>query len=216
MVSDEKMRRLIEWNTDTLKRSLKDIIARRRAMGLPESNYTVPQKTFHTERQTVIDEVCEVIKLPHFDANAIATTASSDTIELSAAVETQLESYVSAIAAMYSNNPFRTSKKDSDETCKCCRVSIRSSHFLLSQLTDNFEHASHVTLSVVKLLGRVVAPSGLDFEDAKTAQTQLHDHTYGISTLVGPSARVASMKKTKKERSNPFLCTFPIPQRRTP
>ena len=27
-----------------------------------------------------------------------------------------------------------------------------------------------------------MAPSGLDFEDAKTAQTQLHDHTYGITS----------------------------------
>ena len=36
-------------------------------------------------------------------------------------------------------------------------------------------------MSVMKMLNRIVAPSELDFEDAKTAQTMLHDHTYGIS-----------------------------------
>ena len=106
-LSDERMRRLVSWNTDALKRLLKDIIARRRAMGLPESNRNVPEKTFHVAGKTVIDEVCEVIQLPHFDSNAIATTESADTIELSPQVESQLENYVGAISAMYINNPFR-------------------------------------------------------------------------------------------------------------
>jgi hypothetical protein len=41
----------------------------------------------------------------------------------------QLEDYVSAVASMYRDNPFH-----------------------------NFEHASHVVMSVVKLLSRIVAP----------------------------------------------------------
>jgi hypothetical protein len=54
----------------------------------------------------------------------------------------------------------------------------------------SFEHASHVTMSVTKLLSRIVAPSDLldDFEghdneadDIKNAST-LHDHTYGITS----------------------------------
>ena len=47
----------------------------------------------------------------------------------------------------------------------------------------NFEHASHVTMSVAKLLSRIVAPSAREF-DASVAETGrgLHDHTYGITS----------------------------------
>lgn len=71
-------------------------------------------------------------------------------------VANQLRNYVSIIASMYRGNPFH-----------------------------NFEHASHVTMSTVKLLSRIVAPTqpiapeddedGIEIED-------LHDHTYGITS----------------------------------
>lgn len=42
------------------------------------------------------------------------------------------------------------------------------------------EHASHVTMSVTKLLSRIVAPSDLDLGDGRRVNSQsLHDHTYG-------------------------------------
>jgi predicted glycosyltransferase len=46
----------------------------------------------------------------------------------------------------------------------------------------NFEHASHVTMSVSKLLSRIVAPGSLDekeLKDADNVQNTLHDFTYG-------------------------------------
>ena len=55
----------------------------------------------------------------------------------------------------------------------------------------NFEHASHVTMSVVKLLSRIVAPPDLDLEGEnvtnekkriKSIASKLHDHTYGITS----------------------------------
>ena len=46
----------------------------------------------------------------------------------------------------------------------------------------NFEHASHVTMSVTKLLSRIVAPSDMDFTDDVQASAELHDHTYGITS----------------------------------
>jgi class 3 adenylate cyclase len=61
--------------------------------------------------------------------------------------------YVSALAGMYPDNPFH-----------------------------NFEHASHVTMSVTKLLSRIVAPSDMDFTDNMQASATLHDHTYGITS----------------------------------
>jgi len=61
--------------------------------------------------------------------------------------------YVSVLAGMYPDNPFH-----------------------------NFEHASHVTMSVTKLLSRIVAPSDMDFTDNMQASATLHDHTYGITS----------------------------------
>jgi len=61
--------------------------------------------------------------------------------------------YVTYVADMYPNNPFH-----------------------------NFEHASHVTMSVTKLLSRIVAPSDMDFADDVQASAKLHDHTYGITS----------------------------------
>jgi hypothetical protein len=47
----------------------------------------------------------------------------------------------------------------------------------------NFEHASHVTMSVVKLLSRIVAPSDINCDDkGNVLASTLHDHTYGITS----------------------------------
>jgi hypothetical protein len=59
------------------------------------------------------------------------------TMILDPRVELQLYEYLTAVASMYRKNPFH-----------------------------NFEHASHVTMSVAKLLSRIVAPSHMDFQDS--------------------------------------------------
>jgi 3'5'-cyclic nucleotide phosphodiesterase len=47
-----------------------------------------------------------------------------------------------------------------------------------------FEHAAHVTMSVQKLLTRIVKPSDLLSQTGKQAKTavELHDHTFGITS----------------------------------
>jgi len=76
-----------------------------------------------------------------------------NTIVLDANVENSVRHYVSLLAEMYPNNPFH-----------------------------NFEHASHVTMSVTKLLSRIVSPSDMNFTDDAQASAHLHDHTYGITS----------------------------------
>lgn len=49
---------------------------------------------------------------------------------------------------------------------------------MLQPTVHNFEHASHVLLAVVKLLGRIVAPDDEKIESDKF----LHDHTFGITS----------------------------------
>ncbi|GAX14200.1 hypothetical protein FisN_20Hh177 [Fistulifera solaris] len=79
------------------------------------------------------------------------TGADIKDVDLGDAVLEQLREYVSAVASMYRNNPFH-----------------------------NFEHASHVTMSVVKLLSRIVAPD-VDAVNSDLEST-LHDYTYGITS----------------------------------
>jgi len=57
---------------------------------------------------------------------------------------------------------------------------ISQTHLLADNPFHNFEHASHVTMSVMKLLSRIVAP---DVTNAPTDTDEaLHDHTYGITS----------------------------------
>jgi hypothetical protein len=156
-VNAGKQKRLIEWNVDVLLRLLKQIVARRRACGLSEhgSNCVESKVQFVEPGKTVIDEVREIIVLPKFNAKAATKHEDPDSIVLPGEVVEQMYDYVANIASIYNDsNPFH-----------------------------NFEHASHVTMSVVKLLSRIVAPSDVEYDEnmAKQGKT-LHDHTYGITS----------------------------------
>lgn len=99
----------------------------------------------------VLDEVEEIIKLPKFEARSSGKHQGIGS-KLRREVVEQLRLYVKTVAAMYRDNPFH-----------------------------NFEHASHVTMSVVKLLSRIVAPD-IEHTDGKNVASRLHDHTYGITS----------------------------------
>jgi len=80
---------------------------------------------------------------------------SGDDVDLGPKVEQQLQAYVTEIASMYNENPFH-----------------------------NWEHASHVAMSVSKLLSRIVAPAVVSEQDTESSSQDelLHDHTYGITS----------------------------------
>ena len=48
-------------------------------------------------------------------------------------------------------------------------------------IASNFKHASHATISTVKLRGRIGAPSVQEQERANYRKTSLRDHTKGIT-----------------------------------
>lgn len=99
---------------------------------------------------TVLDEVKEIISLPQF-SDRDETASLEMNCFLPYGVKQELRTYVSEIAAMYRSNPFH-----------------------------NFEHATHVMMSVTKLLGRIVSPE--ISATKKEAWKLLHDHTYGITS----------------------------------
>ena len=50
-------------------------------------------------------------------------------------------------------------------------------------INSSTQHASHVTMSVSKLLSRIVAPSDdMEFDSHEAMNQTLHDHTYGITS----------------------------------
>ena len=163
---DNKTVSLIEWNTDVLLRLLRQIVARRMALQQINSDPVSPvsdsgvrrdpvdENEFTNPMAYIIDEVSEIISLPTFDYKSIEKQIPPESIVIEQAVIDQLHDYVSKIASMYHGNHFH-----------------------------NFEHASHVTMSVTKLLSRIVAPSEVEvIESLNQTGKTLHDHTYGITS----------------------------------
>ncbi|KAL7561134.1 hypothetical protein ACA910_004617 [Epithemia clementina (nom. ined.)] len=168
---DEKSQRLISWNVDVLGRLIKRVIARRNALsrlGRMRSNSVASKNEpflsfLGTEKtddgsSTVLDEVTEIIQLPAFDAVVIENQEEPDSIMIDEEVSEKLSKLTTTIASMYRDNPFH-----------------------------NFEHASHVTMSVVKLLSRIVTADALaenqkEQQEGGGAASMLHDFTFGITS----------------------------------
>eukprot|EP00526_Cylindrotheca_closterium_P003678 CAMPEP_0113651902 /NCGR_PEP_ID=MMETSP0017_2-20120614/27686_1 /TAXON_ID=2856 /ORGANISM="Cylindrotheca closterium" /LENGTH=1286 /DNA_ID=CAMNT_0000564645 /DNA_START=247 /DNA_END=4110 /DNA_ORIENTATION=- /assembly_acc=CAM_ASM_000147 len=150
----EKHRRLVNWITNEMAEILRQLEVSR--IGREDHKSLVDLEQLSVMREAgknPLDEVIEIITLPRYSAQSRAT---SDELErenymLPKFVIDELRSYVSTLAGMYLENPFH-----------------------------NFEHASHVTMSVVKLLSRIVAPNiQIEEDDIEAA---LHDKTYGITS----------------------------------
>jgi 3'5'-cyclic nucleotide phosphodiesterase len=164
-----KNERLIDWNVDILLRLLSQIakhqtIENSSLLGRARVSSSSSKHTGveSATPEMVLDEVSEVIQLPKFNSKIARAVDQINDIEPPSDVKEQLYEFVSTIAGMYHDNPFH-----------------------------NFEHASHVTMSAVKLLSRIVVPADLDFDDTKVTNdkkhqramaSKMHDHTYGITS----------------------------------
>mmetsp|Transcript_23254 Transcript_23254/g.55005 ORF Transcript_23254/g.55005 Transcript_23254/m.55005 type:complete len:288 (+) Transcript_23254:481-1344(+) len=154
--------RLIEWNVQSMLAILKQIVARRMAAAasksvVHESFKVVKSRTASidaslADTKNTIDEVVEIITLPKYKSKVVAKQEDPDSVKLYPDVKKQLHAFVSAIAEGYRDNHFH-----------------------------NFEHASHVAMSVQKLLSRIVAPFEFE-EELDDSHKTLHDHTYGITS----------------------------------
>jgi len=152
-----KIKRLVDWNVDVLKRLLKQVIAKRETM--MQEQFDINHPTMMKIEMNigcdtyVLDEVVEIIHLPEY--THVKNARDPKKIEIPKQAEEQLRLYVSSIAAMHRGNHFH-----------------------------NFEHASHVMMSVSKLLSRIVAPDEVLQGSSTDAglDAHLHDHTYGITS----------------------------------
>lgn len=152
-IPENKNERLISWNTAIFKRFLRHIVACRHDTSKDSPNDSAPV-LFGEEGTTVLDEVREIIELPDFEGKCLGKMEmSAEQPELNPRVCSELRDYIAAIAQRYRGNPFHS-----------------------------FDHASHVLMSVSKLLNRIVAPEvfGISIDD--NIQKSLHDHTFGITS----------------------------------
>jgi class 3 adenylate cyclase len=207
-VTDSKTQRLVEWNTEVLARLLKLIIARR-ATNTHQSETSTPNENvnFHWLTGSVLDEVKEIIHLPDF--NATCSVDDLEAVTLEENVMNQLHSFITSSMFFYfaifmgtndcfslfvfvhwlANNMFFLSFVTYRFVFCCFTLSnlmpvaalYHDPHF------HNFEHASHVTMSVAKLLSRIVAPDIVmdtvdDEHDENKRLAMIHDHTYGITS----------------------------------
>lgn len=125
--------RLIDWNVKKLADILRQIIAKQDALIIPWEKCSVPQLPGdYRIGSNPLDEVREIITLPSFDRSTARQRRNADDVVVPEDVMEQLVDYVTCIASMYRPNPFH-----------------------------NFDHASHVVMSVTKLLSRIVAPTEL-------------------------------------------------------
>jgi len=150
-----KHARLVDWNCEVIARYLKQIVANRIAAGEVAPFSTEAAVLKPKQGKFVLDEVSEIIELPTFDSKVVATEKEALAVELSPDVMKQLRDFVMRVCLMYHENPFH-----------------------------NFEHASHVTMSIQKLLSRIIAPTvSFDELDSQNVDAMaMHDHTYGITS----------------------------------
>jgi class 3 adenylate cyclase len=154
-IIEDKTQRLVDWNSEVLGRLMRQILAKRNASSKgttsEASSKGISSSKILPIGATALNEIKEIIDLPKFDAAVVRNQEEPESIELDDVVSSQLREYVFTVATMYRENLFH-----------------------------NFEHASHVAMSVVKLLCCNVTLEGeaLSGSQQKIASSP-HEDTYG-------------------------------------
>ncbi|KAG7366377.1 adenylate/guanylate cyclase [Nitzschia inconspicua] len=148
-----KVVRMIGWMSEVLIDYVKQIIAKNEATGITSAKEF--EATFEPKEGICLDELVEsfsLIKVTKEEKKLVREKYL--TVELSEDIVNQLHLYVQKIAALYNaSNPFH-----------------------------NFDHACHVTMSVHKLMKRVVTDGTHSEEGIMVSLEQERKDTYGILT----------------------------------
>eukprot|EP00980_Cylindrotheca_fusiformis_P012127 scaffold2929_cov107-Cylindrotheca_fusiformis.AAC.6 len=155
-----KMERLVEWNVQALTSLLQQIVASRGGVVKSITLLEAAEGTIGNG-PTVLEEFIPIIPLKRFEEEELRRRRRPSSVNIGDDAKSQLRSYLTKISGMYRENPFH-----------------------------NFEHASHVTASVKKLLARIVnmdQGNGLgrrsDGQDNKSVDlSHLAGHSYGITS----------------------------------
>ncbi|CAJ1963430.1 unnamed protein product [Cylindrotheca closterium] len=157
--SMNKTQRLVEWNVEVLMSLLQQIVISRGGSRKSIKPLEVAESNIRSG-QTILEEFVPIIHLKRLDNDSVDPRQSPmSEIAIGDDVKSELRSFLANIAQMYTDsNPFH-----------------------------NFEHASHVTSSVKKLLKRIVnvdPENGLTQPNASSEvnMVDLAGHSYGITS----------------------------------
>ena len=138
------------WTVEVMSSLLTEIAKIRKIRDIaPESSSTIELlEQEYKGGEDVKQVIDEVAEAIILPDYCLSKEDDDNSIALDDQVLKELQDYVQTISQLYNKNPFH-----------------------------NFDHASHVVMSVNKLLCRIVAP---DLDNA--SEEILHDHTYGITS----------------------------------
>eukprot|EP00980_Cylindrotheca_fusiformis_P001064 scaffold293_cov135-Cylindrotheca_fusiformis.AAC.4 len=151
-----KRERLVEYNVEVLTSLMQQIIASRGTVVAPRHNSLSKIEATIGTGDTVLEEFVPIIPLKRFDAGDLSKRHDASSIDIGEEAKNQLRNFLTNVASMYRGNPFH-----------------------------NFEHASHVTASVKKLLTRIVNVddgNGLKMSTDTIDLVDMAGHSYGITS----------------------------------
>eukprot|EP00980_Cylindrotheca_fusiformis_P008999 scaffold1926_cov108-Cylindrotheca_fusiformis.AAC.3 len=154
----DRSKRLVEWNVEVLTPLLEQIVLSRGGFTGKSHTLSKVEGSIGNCGKTVLEEFTPIIPLKRFDEDDLERRRSTSAIDIGVEAKSQLRNYISTIAGMYPDIAFH-----------------------------NFEHASHVTASVKKLLSRIVLVgegNGIEYSDpCETVNlVDLAGHSYGIAS----------------------------------
>jgi class 3 adenylate cyclase len=120
-----KTQRLVDWVSNMLLPLLEQVVDQREASRVVNQDFARLSKAelavvaAESGCTKALEQVQEIITLPRFDAKVAERHASAEKVHLSETVKKQVNALVGSLAALYHENPFH-----------------------------NFEHASHVSMSI--------------------------------------------------------------------
>ncbi|CAJ1942462.1 unnamed protein product [Cylindrotheca closterium] len=130
---DGRLKKIVDRNVMMLLGYLKKIQARRITMQKLSPRINKRTEAEINVGENMIEEARELVMLPNFDSNLAANMVNSDLVVLPEKVEKELRLYVWSIASSYHANEFH-----------------------------NFEHATHVSVSMNKMLQKLSTTSAAD------------------------------------------------------
>ncbi len=142
---------MIDWNADVLLKLLKQVVAKRQALGKGGWDEDPVIKT----ETNIIDERVDVITLPPFDK----AYKYPQSVEVAPQVAQQLKEYVSAITQAYRSNPYHCLQHASHTTMSTTKLISRIA-------VSDFES------------GQVL--EGDDAVESELLAQHVHTQTYGI------------------------------------
>jgi class 3 adenylate cyclase len=159
-IFDARTTRLVDWNIGMLLELLKHVIIQRTSNNAKAIGTVENHESKNLDKtvEMPLEEVAELIDLPDIDSKGVHSQKDTSDVVFSPIVVGQLRDYITTVASMYRFNAFH-----------------------------GFEHASHVAMSMAKLMSRIAAPThcaGRDGNDQNCKHglsVDLGNHTFGIA-----------------------------------